>query len=472
MLREQQAFLMPVEQRAFLAAERRVVQDPHGSRATASLFHVLSRSLSMSTSQKQPYPLPATLAPREAWQRWLPLWYGIFYVMLVFSTLLSQREEAHTSGPFLAIFGLSVLLGIWYGICLSPFSAYVQRHLLLSTGYLLIGWGIWFGLTLLDSSYLFLLFGLYPQIFFFRPMPWKIIDAFILAVLSLGQQVLSLKSIETSMLLTLAAAGAGILNTLFIDAIIRRSRERQHLIRELEQARRALAVVERQAGVIEERQRLAHDIHDTLVQGFTSVVMQLEAAEEALPSNTSTLQRHLDQARRVARENLAEARRLLWALQPEAFDHASLPEVLTNLARNWSEENGVSASATITGVSRFLRPEIEVTLLRAAQETLANAGKYAQANQVMLTLSYMEDVVVLDVQDDGKGFDTAQLLASAAGHISSCFGLKGLRERVAQLGGTLFIESTPGEGTTIAVSLPAVSNESFLCPETAKEVSR
>ncbi len=426
----------------------------------------------MSTSQKQSYSLLATSAPREVWQRWLPLWYGIFYMMLVFSTVLSQRKEAHASGPFFALLGLSALLGIWYGVCLSPFSAFVRRHLLLSTGYMLIGWGIWFGLTLLDSSYLFLLFGLYPQIFFFRPMPWKIIDAFILAALSLGQQVLAFRSIESSMLLTLAATVAGILMAIFIEAIIRQSLKQRQLIRELEQTRHALVVAERHAGVIEERQRLAHEIHDTLVQGFTSVIMQLEAAEEALPSNTHVLQGHLDQARRTARENLVEARCLVWGLRPEAFDSASLPEVLTNLARNWAEENGVSASAIITGTSRALRPEIEVTLLRAAQETLTNAGKYAQANQVTLTLSYMEDMVVLDVQDDGKGFDTAQLVASTPGHISSGFGLRGLRERVAQLGGTLFIESTPGEGTAIAVSLSALSNASLPCPESVQEMSR
>lgn len=295
--------------------------------------------------------------------------------------------------------------------------------------------------------------------------------ALMLTVLSLWRQVLSLGGLDGSLLITLVATASGILTTLFIEAIIRQSRERHRLIRELEGTRYELAVAERQAGVTEERQRLAREIHDTLVQGFTSIVMHLEAAEGALSSDMRALQRHFDQARRTARENLAEARRLMWALQPEALDRASLPEVLTKLTRSWSEENRVTASATITGTSRSLRPEIEVTLLRAAQEALANAGKYAHASQVTVTLSYMEDVVVLDVQDDGRGFDTVQLLASTAGQTAGGFGLKALRERAEQLGGTLSIESTSGEGTTIAVALPAVSNESFLCPEAVKEVS-
>jgi len=353
---------------------------------------------------------------------------------------------------------------------MTPRSQYLRGHPLLSLGYLAIGWILWFGLTLLNPLYLFLLFGLYPQIFLFRPISWKIIDTLILTVLSLWRQALLLNGLNGNLLITLVAAACGILMTLFIEAIIRQSRERYRLLRELEGTRHELAVAERQAGVTEERQRLAREIHDTLVQGFTSIVMHLEAAEGALPSDSRTLQRHLDQARRTARENLAEARRLMWALQPEAFELASLPEVLATLARDWSEEKGVVACATITGSARTLRPEIEVALLRAAQEALVNAGKHAHASQIMVTLSYMEDVVVLDVQDDGSGFDTTQPLTSPSGQTMSGFGLKALRKRVEQLGGTLSIESTPGEGTTLAVSLPAVSQESFRFFEATKEV--
>ncbi len=429
---------------------------------------------------------------RDAWQRWLPLWYGIFYVILVSTTILTLVEASHSPGQYIVILGISVLLGVWYGFCFAPFSQYWQRHPLISVGYLAIGWALWFGLTLLDPLYLFMLFGLYPQVFFFRPLPWKIIDALILTVLTLWRQALLLGGLDWSELITLVATASGILMALFIEAIIRQSRERHRLIRELEVTRHELAVAERQAGITEERQRLAREIHDTLAQGFTSIVMHLEAADGALPSDMRKLQRHLDQARRTARENLAEARRLMWALQPEALERASLPEALINLARCWSEENSVTASATITGTSRFLRPEIEVTLLRAAQEALANAGKYAQASRVTVTLSYMDDEVVLDVQDNGAGFDTrhisiaatvlsrlpsvssderrAQIFISPAGQTSGGFGLKALRERVGQLSGTLSIESTPGEGTTIAVALPAVSNESFICPEATEEV--
>lgn len=407
---------------------------------------------------------------RHAWQRWLPLWYGVFFAMLVLAALLSLGTTPRSFMPYLVLLGLSVLLGIWYVFCMAPFAQYWRDHPLLSMGYLAIGWILWFGLTLFYSPYLFLLFGLYPQVFFFQRMPWKIIDMLILTGLVLWQQVMLLGGINLNLLITLVAAVCGVIMALFIEAIVRQSRERHQLLRELEGTRQELAIAERRAGVTEERQRLAREIHDTLVQGFTSIVIHLEAAEAAMFSDSGMFQRHLDQARRTARENLAEARRLMWALQPEAFDHASLPEVLTSLARNWSEENGVASSATITGHSRSLRPEIEVALLRAAHEALANVAKHAHAGQVMVTLSYMEDVVLLDVQDNGSGFDATQPPASSPGQPVSGFGLKALRTRAEQLGGTLSIESTPGEGTTIALALPAINSESFHASETAKEV--
>lgn len=188
--------------------------------------------------------------------------------------------------------------------------------------------------------------------------------------------------------------------------------------------RQALAAAERQAGITQERQRLAREIHDTLAQGFTSIVMNLESAEAALPAELTTPQRFLDQARRTARENLAEARRLLWALQPAALERATLGEVLTHLAARWEEESGVQALSTTTGTVHALRPEIEVTLLRAAQEALANAHKHASASQVVLTLSYMDGMVVLDVQDNGIGFETTGLSLPPVEQPAGVSGLK------------------------------------------------
>lgn len=218
-----------------------------------------------------------------------------------------------------------------------------------------------------------------------------------------------------------------------------------------------LRLVERakRAGVVGERQRLSHEIHDTLAQGFTSIVMNLEAAEGTLLSEPDTAHRYLDQARSIARESLAEARRLMWALRPDTPERSSLPDTLARLAESWSEKSGVVAGATVTGTPYSLTPEIEVTLLRVAQEALNNCRKHAQASQVTLTLSYMKNIVTLNVQDDGVGFDPDRLRTTEPGAQSTGgFGLLGMRERVEQLRGTLLLESAPGEGSTLMVAIP------------------
>ena len=237
-------------------------------------------------------------------------------------------------------------------------------------------------------------------------------------------------------------------------------------LRLVEEARKA----GRQAGVLRERQRMAHEIHDTLAQGFTSIVMNLEAAEGDVPSTSTHAQHHLDQARLMARESLTEARRLVWALRPEALESASLPEALQSLADRWSDRSGIAASVSTTGTPCPLPSEVEATLFRVAQEALNNARKYAEgASRVALTLSYMGDVVALDARDDGSGFDPAREAERVRDRESGGFGLRGMRERVEGAGGTLSVESAPGEGTTLTVELPTVPCDSSRVEESPRD---
>ena len=214
-----------------------------------------------------------------------------------------------------------------------------------------------------------------------------------------------------------------------------------------------------QAGVSSERQRLARDIHDTLAQGFTSIVMKLEAAEARMPSDLNTAQKYLAQARSIARESLTEARRYMWALRPETLERSSLPEALGRLAERWSQECGVDASVTVSGTPYPLPPETKVTLYRVAQEALTNCHKHARARQLMMSLSYMHNLVTLNVQDDGVGFDPAHSRPPSGEQGSGGFGLSGMRERVEQLRGALMIESTPGEGSTLIAVIPVAVGE-------------
>jgi signal transduction histidine kinase len=237
-----------------------------------------------------------------------------------------------------------------------------------------------------------------------------------------------------------------------------RARSRRQLILALEETQARLAASEREAGALAERQRLAREIHDTLAQGFTSIVMHLEAAEQALPdaADTATTRAYLDQARRTARASLTQARAVVADLRPDLLVGNSLPAALERVVAQWRTESGVAASFAVTGEAVGPMPAVDITLLRALQEALANVRKHAQATSVVVTLSYMDDLVVLDVQDDGVGMADQPAGADALRLDAGGFGLVAMRERVEQLGGALLVERAPQQGTTVVVQIPVV----------------
>jgi signal transduction histidine kinase len=218
----------------------------------------------------------------------------------------------------------------------------------------------------------------------------------------------------------------------------------------------------REAGAGDERQRMAREIHDTIAQGLTGIVTQLEAAQQS--GDDAERERRIDNAKRLARDSLAEARRSVQALRPQALEDSKLPEALADEVARWSATSGVAGEVETTGEARALHPEVEVTLLRVAQEALANVAKHAGASRAGVTLSYMEDVVSLDVRDDGAGFAAAALAeeSRANGHLAGenpaagGFGLIAMRQRVSRLAGQLEIESEPGAGAAVSASLPAI----------------
>jgi signal transduction histidine kinase len=199
---------------------------------------------------------------------------------------------------------------------------------------------------------------------------------------------------------------------------------------------------------------MAREIHDTLAQGLTGIVTQLQAAEQAVartPGEPTGWRRHVSAATRLARESLSEARRSVDALRPEPLEGGRLSEALAGVAERWSGLNGIPVEVTTTGTTRPIDPEAEFALLRAAQEALANVARHAHATRVGLTISYMENEVALDVRDDGVGFDPA-----VPERLDRGFGLIAMRQRIAALSGTLQVESEPGGGTAISACVPTV----------------
>ncbi len=195
------------------------------------------------------------------------------------------------------------------------------------------------------------------------------------------------------------------------------------------------------AGVQDERQRLAREIHDTIAQSLAGIVTRLEAA-----TGGERTQRALG----LARDALAEARRSVLDLSPARLEDATLSEALGAVLRAWAEGREVRADLVVVGEPEPLHPEVEATVLRIAQESLANVAKHADAGRVGVTLSYDGDEVVLDIRDDGSGFD---LDAEAP---ASSFGLRGMRQRAERLAGVLTLESRPGGGTAVSLRLPAL----------------
>ncbi|MFB9238923.1 sensor histidine kinase [Plantactinospora siamensis] len=236
-----------------------------------------------------------------------------------------------------------------------------------------------------------------------------------------------------------------------IDELAEANGRLEAALRENEGLHAQLLTQAREAGVLDERQRLAREIHDTIAQGLAGIITQLEAAEQTR-DRRGEWQRHVDTALDLARESLTEARRSVRAIGPAQLDQGRLPEVLADLVEQWSARHGVPARITTTGTVQPMHPEIEVTLLRTAQEALTNVAKHAGATRVGLTLSYMPDQVTLDVRDDGRGG-----AAGTAGNGDGGFGLVAMRQRIDRVAGRLEIESEPGGGTAISASVPALA---------------
>ena len=262
-----------------------------------------------------------------------------------------------------------------------------------------------------------------------------------------------------------------------------KGRRRAELVGELTEANRRLSetlrenaalqeqlvIGAREAGVDDERRRMAREIHDTLAQGLAGIITQLQAAEGTLPVDDRSAT-HIETALALARDSLAEARRSVQALRPEALLRGRLADALAEAARRSLVATTVIPEVRVTGDIRSLDADLEVALLRVAQEALANAAHHARPGRVAVTLSYLDDEVVLDVVDDGVGFDPASVSTSTPPD-GSGYGLTAMRQRVAERGGTLEVESEPGAGTALSARVPLADRMSSDAAPTSRTAS-
>jgi len=208
-----------------------------------------------------------------------------------------------------------------------------------------------------------------------------------------------------------------------------------------------VAEQERQAAILKERARLARDVHDTLAQGFTGVILQMEAAEEALfDENPDAAVQRVRRAREIARESLGEARRSVHALRPQALDKSGFAEALQSMLKNTTAGTSLRTSFCSEGEPMVLPANVEETLLRIGQEALSNALKHAHPTEFHIRLCFKSDAVRLELFANGKGF--------VVGQTNGGVGLLGMKERAEQIGATLTISSEPGKGTKVTAVSP------------------
>ncbi len=377
----------------------------------------------------------------------LPLWelyFAVAFGGVVVHSLVASRQDSVALR--VAAAGLLLAMALWYVV----FGRTIVKaedtdwHGFLFAAVLLT---LFIAGTALQGSMSFLLFALCPLAYMVLPLraAHVAIVAFSLTPSAVFlARTGDLRATVTVLLpISLVAIASSVAMAITISRTERLSSERAALIDELASTRAEVARLSHEAGVAEERQRLAGEIHDTVAQGLSSVVMLIEAALVAEPQ---AARRHLDLAARTARDNLDEARAIVGALTP-ALEGASLEDALRRAVDRFTVETAVPAMFTTSGAARALPTAVEVVLLRVVQEALTNVRKHSGAGSARVSLALEPSTVSVEVTDDGCGFDPETLHAG--------YGQGAMRGRVEQVGGRLNVHSVLGKGTTVRTEVDA-----------------
>lgn len=381
----------------------------------------------------------------HVWDRFHAGWHAVAVVVPVSTgALLWVDDGLSTRAQLLASLLLCAFL-LWYGWVGARLIGRPdeRRAVVLLAGELVL----FAGLVLVSRTALFLLSVLFLHVFLLLAR-WRdrvIVLGVLAAVILTGTFVHFGVSTATALAL-LPTVVVPILSAIliggFISALITQSRARGALIAELTETRATLARERHAAGMTAERQRLSAEIHDTLAQGFTSILMLTQSARLTLERDAAPVPDQLDLIERTARENLAEARSLVAALHPPDLSAHGLAEALARLAERHTRDTGVPVTVELAEPADSGPHEYDAVLLRAAQEALTNVRRHANASSVRIVLS----PGALTVTDDGQGFEPDRA--------HDGYGLAGMRSRAIGFGGTCTVVSAPGAGATVRVELP------------------
>ncbi|MFJ6792756.1 sensor histidine kinase [Streptomyces sp. NPDC091268] len=416
----------------------------------------------------RPGPGPASSRPLTPVSRVLRLClHALLFGLLALAAGRAVTDSAPRAGGTVAV--CAALAAVYLAGVLAPV---VHRSPRAGAVWLAALGATWAGLLVLSPDGLWIAFPLYFLELHLLRLRWGVAAVAVTACAAIGGFLgHSGAATPGAFLGPLLGGAVAVATVLGYQALYRESERRRELIEELLTTRAELAAAERGAGILAERERLAREIHDTLAQGLSSIQLLLRAAERALsedrgrgrsgpaaPADTADAAdpsaaalAHIARAREAAQENLAEARRFVRALTPPDLEHGSLAAALERLC---GSAPGPRVRFCLSGTPRELPTPYEVALLRIAQSALANVVRHARAGRAEITLTFMDASVTLDIVDDGSGFDPGRAHRGDGGGDGGGFGLPAMRARAETLGGLFTVESAPGQGTAVAVTLP------------------
>ncbi|MEQ8842037.1 MAG: sensor histidine kinase [Acidimicrobiales bacterium] len=305
----------------------------------------------------------------------------------------------------------------------------------------------WIALVLIDASFLQAMFTMLPATFALVSWPRSAVAAAVMPIVWGAVEFAADEPFWEWALLPLGTWALSCLMGWWVYRVIEQSEERAVLLATLEATRAELAEAQRAEGARMERDRIARDIHDTLAQGFSSILLHSRGA--LARGDADSARQTLGLVEQVASEHLGEARRLVADRADESLGGRTLTEALQRVATT----DEPVAHLHVDGSAQQLSGAIEVAVLRIAQEAVANARKHADAGRIDITLAYTDREVLLDIVDNGSGFDVHAPPRTVGSQVGG-LGLTGIRARTAELGGTVVVESADQAGTSISVALP------------------
>ncbi|MGI5204874.1 sensor histidine kinase [Spirillospora sp. CA-108201] len=381
--------------------------------------------------------------------------HGTFLVLLTIALVRTLHDgRAGIAAGGLALGALYVAGVTWAGHDRRPRPVPARLWLALLTA-------AWAGLALSSPDFVWLAFPLFFLYLHLLPLPAALPGVALLTGAAIGAVAWHGGGVTLAEVLgPSVGASVATLMALAYRALYRESEQRRRLIEDLVRTRERLLRAEADAARLTERERLAREIHDTLAQGMSSIILLLRAARRDLHGDLDAAVGRLEEAEQAAAENLEEARNFVRELAPPALQRSSLPDALRRITESADARSAARIRFQVSGPPAELPVDHEVALLRIAQGALGNAAGHSGAENVGVTLTYLDDMVVLDVYDDGRGFDPAARGGRPPGSgAGTGYGLRAMRERARALGGALTVESAPREGTAVVASLPLPGGE-------------